>query len=658
MMRRCLLFSLALTLPLQFAGCAGRETAQAPAVPPPLQAAGDARGDPDSPGAAPLTYSVACALADSAPGGDGLAVEDAAQDSGQAVLLKDYEEIASLFAQGSSLCRLAGNAPESLAALERRLRVSLREGRDMLRSRGFYAGELWGVLEEDGARPEHVTVRVLFAPARRYVVGRTSVREDPPLPRHAPADRLAGDGGILPSTLGDVGLPEGAPALAADILAAVNRVAAVYRDRGYPFAKIASARYRPDHERRALTVDIRVDPGAFARMGGSEQQGAPGVSPAYVEAMRTWTVGQAWSASRVESFQEALRRSELFRSVEVGPADREDEPGRRKVVAALDSAPERTVSGSFRYRSDFGPGLQAAWEHRNLTGRGDSLRVEAPLWADMQELVAAYRRPFFSGRGRTLVLRGGALNQDLKAYALRSASVQAGLEQRISPAWSGSLMAGGEGGALKEPGAARREYAMFGLPLSLRRSTVDDALDAGDGSRLTLSLAPYSGEFGGPFTIVRSRLDADAFIPLTEEKRLVLALRGSLGATAGETAGRIPPSTRFYSGGGGSVRGYAYQSIGPRDSDRKPLGGNALLEAGAEARWKLGPQWGLVAFIDGGGVKDHPLKTFAPDMRWGAGLGLRYYTGIGPIRLDLATPLNPREDDAPLHGYISIGQSF
>ena len=139
---------------------------------------------------------------------------------------------------------------------------------------------------------------------------------------------------------------------------------------------------------------------------------------------------------------------------------------------------------------------------------------------------------------------------------------------------------------------------------------------------------------------------------------MVLALRGALGAVTGASAQQIPPSVRFYSGGGGSVRGYAYQSIGPRDKDNKPLGGNALVETSTEMRWKLSPEWGLVAFVDGGTAIDEPLQDANLNMRWGAGVGVRYYTAIGPVRLDLATPLNPRSDDDALQVYISIGQSF
>mgnify|MGYP003607762620 CR=1 FL=1 len=130
------------------------------------------------------------------------------------------------------------------------------------------------------------------------------------------------------------------------------------------------------------------------------------------------------------------------------------------------------------------------------------------------------------------------------------------------------------------------------------------------------------------------------------------------GALAGADAPDVPPSVRFYSGGGGSVRGYSFQSLGPRNSNNDPLGGSSILEVGVEPRYKINEEWGVVAFVDGGMVYDNMNTKFGQDIQWGAGVGARFYTVIGPIRFDVATPLNPRSDDDPLQIYISIGQSF
>jgi translocation and assembly module TamA len=344
--------------------------------------------------------------------------------------------------------------------------------------------------------------------------------------------------------------------------------------------------------------------------------------------------------------------------VDAAPAEKDDAGGNRPVVTSLESAPERTFGGAVKYHSDFGPGVQGSWEHRNLSGQGDSLRITAPVWLDMQELTAAYRLPFLLRRDQDGIANVAVLNQDTDAYRLSSAVAAAGLERKLGRLWSLSLQGSVEGGNTREPGKSSRDYLMYGLPLAVLYDGTGSLLDALSGQRVALSLAPYAGDYDGSFTALRSRVEGQAFFPLAEEDRLVLALRGVLGVVTGADSENIPPTARFYSGGGGSVRGYAYQSLGPLNEDDKALGGGSQVEFSAESRWKMTPEWGLVAFVDGGGVYANVFDDADRAIRWGAGLGLRYYTAIGPVRLDVATPLNPRPQDNPLQVYISIGQSF
>ena len=305
-----------------------------------------------------------------------------------------------------------------------------------------------------------------------------------------------------------------------------------------------------------------------------------------------------------------------------------------------------------------GPGVQGFWENRNLTGHGDRLRLEMPIWADLQELIARYRLPFFQRPDQDFVAQAALRNEDTDAYELRSAAASAGIERRFSNRWTGGIRGAVEGGQLKDPDEPRRRYAMVGMPLSIAYDNTGSLLDATKGVRTRLGVAPYTGVFDREFSVLRARLTTQAFLPVVGEDTLVLALSGTVGTVTGAETSSIPASIRFYSGGGGSVRGYAYQSIGPRNSRNDPLGGAALTEVSAEARWRFNEEWGLVAFVDGGMVYEDSTPAFGKDMLWGAGLGLRYFTLIGPVRLDVGVPLNARDDDAPWQLYISIGQNF
>ena len=635
----------------------------APSLPPELSH-GQAAAPAASEQGGALTYTIECRVrvvqpAGARPAGDTGEVEesdDGRSDDTEHALTAEFEKISILY-------RLQDVPPESLTGLEQRLAVALDEARDILKSQGYYSGRVWGRIrkaeskDKDGSGNDalRAVVRVTFLPGPLYHVGKTEVTAALPLSLREEEPKTFER---LPKTLTAAGLKDHAPAVAADVLAAVDRVREMYHNNGFPYADTASTRYVIDHQSRTLEAEVHMTPGAFARMGDLERHGAPTVRDSYVENLRTWRKGRPWDQSRVEAFRDALRQSGLFQSIDLSPADTSDDKGQRAVIAKLEGAAERTLSGSIKYHSDFGPGVQGNWEHRNLTGRGDSLRFAMPLWMDMQELTANYRLPFFLRRDQDFIAGGGVLHQDTDAYRLSSGSFSAGVERRLARHWRASVKGSVEGGSIKEPDEPSRDYLMYGLPLGLTYDNTGSLLDAVKGERVLLSVTPYTGKYDGPFSVLRSRLDARTFLPLVGEDKLVLALRGVMGVINGGSSGDVPPSVRFYSGGGGSVRGYEYQSLGPRDKDDKPLGGGSLVEVSAETRWKVTPEWGLVAFLDGGTVYENTFEDPAEVMRFGAGVGFRYYTAIGPVRLDIATPVNPRDDDDPFQLYISIGQSF
>ncbi len=470
----------------------------------------------------------------------------------------------------------------------------------------------------------------------------------------------------LPKSLEDVGLAAGAPAVAGDVLDAADRVLAAFHNNGYPFAAMVSTRYVIDRSTRTLDATLRLNPGEFIRMGDLRPGGEPNVSLGYLKAKQNWKKGQPWNQELVEAYQESLRQSGLFRSIDIKPAPvaaapEEQEAGEafvRPVLLTLEGLPERTVGGSLKYNSDLGPGLQAYWEHRNITGSGGKLRVEAPVWTDLQEISADFRQPYFFDPKQDFTAHAALLHQDTDAYRISAGQAYIGLDRRLASRWTGSLKASLEGGDVKEPEKERHSYYMWGFPLGLAYNSTQNPLNATSGMKLLFSVGPYGGEYNGNFDIIRSRLDASVFYPLAGEDKFVLAARTSFGGIWGAKAADTPTTARFYSGGGGSVRGYKYQSLGPRNDRDDPEGGTYLFECSLEGRYKFTQEWGMAAFVDGGTVSENFDSGLSGGLQWGAGLGLRYYTAIGPVRIDLATPLNPRDDDDRLQVYISIGQSF
>ncbi len=576
-----------------------------------------------------------------------------------------YSEIVTVFETNNILHRLIETPPRSLTGLEQRLQVALKEGQEVLYAYGYYGGKIRGqiILAANGeSASSKALVEVVFTPGPLYKMGATRVTPTASLAASQSASRAssqASDPAVrYPTSLTDVDLPKGAPAVAGQILAAVEKVRDRYRDNGYPFAAIATTRYIVDHKACALEAEITVQPGDFVCMGEVERRGTDQVTLSYLDALKNWKPGRPWSQSRIETFRDALRGSGLFQSVEIAPGEHEGQEHQRPVVVTLGGAPERTVGVSVKYHSDFGPGILTSWEHRNLTGNGDRLRLEMPLWMDLQEAFGTYRFPFFLDNSQDAIVRAGFLNQNTDAYELQSASASAGVERRFSRRLSGNVQGSLEGGFIKDPNEPRRSYSLYGLPVGVRYDSTNDLLNATEGVRVIASVTPYTGAYGDNFSVVRTRLDAQAFVPVTTDDTLVMAFRGAWGQMTGADAGKVPPSVRFYSGGGGSVRGYKYQSLGPQNEDKDPLGGAALLEISSEARWRITEEWGLVSFLDSGMAYANVGDSIQDGMHFGAGLGVRYYTAIGPVRLDVASPLNPRKDDDPWQFYISIGQSF
>ena len=197
------------------------------------------------------------------------------------------------------------------------------------------------------------------------------------------------------------------------------------------------------------------------------------------------------------------------------------------------------------------------------------------------------------------------------------------------------------------------------IPLDGVWDTRDDLLDPSRGYQLVGQFRPYADVVNDELRFQSFFGDARTYVRIRHSKpRIIWAIRGASGVLTGADRYDIPPDIRFYAGGGGSVRGYAYQSLGDHVGGQ-PVGGNSLIELSNELRFKLGKTWGVVAFVDGGNVFATSTPDWEEGLSWGGGVGIRYHTPIGPVRADVAVPVDRREDiDETYQFYISLGQAF
>ena len=563
-------------------------------------------------------------------------------DAVASTLLKDR------FAQ---LSTLKANVKESAnaAQLDRRAREDATLLTTLLRSEGYYDARVATRIEPNATRPLVVLDAepgVLYTFQGVTVAGIEAAGDK--------ADALRKSFGVA---AGD--------AVNSDVVAAGetslrNSIA----DGGFPFAVIGDPQIVVDRAARTATLDMAVVPGGARRFGAvTMTSGTKLFDARHVQDIARFTPGEPYDASALVDLRRALIQTGLVSTVKVEPVEGKA-PGTVDIAVGLEPAPPHTIAGQLGYGTGEGARAEVSWTHRNLFPPEGALTVRGVLGTREQLASVIFRRNNFHGRDRILTGSLTASNLTRDAYQARTFALAGSLEKQTNIffqkkwTWSlgGELLASEERDVDAATGAPRRRtYFIGALPTTLSYDGSDDLLDPTRGFRLSGRLSPELSLEGNAFGYARVQVDASAY--RTVATGAVLAGRVRLGTIAGAPRDAVAPSRRFYAGGGASVRGYSYQGIGPRDPNNVPIGGRSLAEFSIEARVKAFGNFGLVPFLDGGNISTGTLPSFT-DLRFGAGVGVRYYSNFGPIRIDVGTPLNPQRGDARVAVYVSLGQAF
>ncbi|MGG5808524.1 autotransporter assembly complex protein TamA [Falsiroseomonas sp. CW058] len=570
----------------------------------------------------------------------------------------------SALAEASRLRRLAGEAPVDAFGLLSRARAEPRLLEEVLHSEGYWGGrvemriagepvEAPGLAERLQALPPgEVPVEVRVIPGPRYALRRVALRAEAP----AGAPAVA----ALPPP---PGLRAGEPARAAPVLDAEAALVDRLREAGHPLAAVVDREVLVDHEAQAMDVTWILAPGPVASFARPGIEGDTQVNRALIERVTGRLAGQPYSPAALDRTRREVQQLGAFDAVRVRAARRLDEAGHLPVTFALTDRPRNAAGFNLAYETNYGPTGRVYYERRNLFGNAETLRVEAEVsrlgagggTEDLNyRLGANLRRPgLFDGR-TTLVAEAAALRERLEAYDRDAVVASVLLEHPVGQNWIV------QGGPTFETGRIGRDgnlspFTLAGFVTGIRYDSTDNLLDARRGIRANLAVTPYAdiAEGGG---FVRALGSLRTYFDITGEGGTVIALRGTVGSLVGATRD-VPLDKRFYAGGGGSVRGYGYQQIGPRDARNRPLGGSSLVEGSVELRQRVSGPFGMVAFLDAGSVGGSETPGFA-DVRIGAGVGLRYATAIGPVRLDVAIPLDKQSGDSAYGIYVGLGQAF
>jgi translocation and assembly module TamA len=545
----------------------------------------------------------------------------------------------------SQLAALSGRPPDSDAALRSRAADDRDRLNTVARSFGYYDDEI--ELSIDAmAKPTKVTIAV--TPGPRYRLASVEI---------VPVQGTAFPPGAPTVTAAEVGLELGGPALAAPVSLANARIERVYRERTFPFARVTERKVVVDHGTQEMRVTYTVVPGPSTVFGPTRIGGLTTVGQDYVERRLHWSTGQPYDIGLVDKTKDALVASNLFSTVQVEPQQNNGDPGTTPMAVDVTERPPRTVAAGIAYASTEGISGNVSWEHRNLFGEAEDLKLAVLVGQEDSAITADFRRPDILGINWDLVSQLKIDKEDANAYTSDGERLFGGLEYKGFPE-----IVTGFGLALEHATITdyelQQRYTLVGIPLYARRDASDDLLNPTTGDREGITITPYIDPARTSLAFVSARVNGSYYTKLGKTDRYVLAIMAALGATEGISLDALPKDKRFYVGGGGSVRGYGFQRAGPIGIHDEPIGGLSSTEASVELRYKLTETIGLVPFVDAGNVYDTRLPDLSRAIFVGAGMGLRYYTGLGPVRLDLATPLHRREGDGPIQIYVSLGQAF
>ncbi|MDC0887070.1 BamA/TamA family outer membrane protein [Altererythrobacter sp.] len=549
----------------------------------------------------------------------------------------------------------------NVAQLAARARADEELLQDLLRVYGFYDGQ---VIRTVGASvipgaDERPQVRFDIVPGPRYNFGAINLGQLDQAPDY-------------PGLRASFGIQPGDPMSSDAIVAEQIDLDVALGETGYPFAEIDAPELLIDHDRSEGDLTLPVRPNGkyvFGRVVSSEPDF---LSSEHLLDIARFEPGEVFKRSLQQDLRRAISATGLVSTVSVSPresvAPYSGQPGIVDLDVNITQAKLRTVAGAIGYGSEEGFRVQASWEHRNFFPPEGLVRVRGIAGTQEQLAGVTFRKNNFGGRDRILTVDAYASTIDSPAFDANTAALAATYERastllfQKALSWSVGLELVATDERPPEVNGIMRPRETFfvaALPLYAQLDTSDSLLNPAKGFRLSGRLSPeVSRNQGVQSFYVRSRVDASIYQAIGSST--VLAGRAAFASIPGTSLANIAPSRRTYAGGGGSVRGYGFREIGPRDIADEPSGGRSLVEAAVEARIKTGFFDGalsVVPFIDAGSVSTSVTPDFE-DIRVGVGVGVRYETGFGPIRVDFGVPLNPGPNDNPVAVYVSLGQAF
>ncbi|MGC4251066.1 MAG: BamA/TamA family outer membrane protein [Sphingobium sp.] len=571
-----------------------------------------------------------------------------------AVSVEGFEDkgLEDQFREASALIDGKGKA-DTAAMVQARAQEDEALAVRLLQSEGYYDGTALASLDQAGDGTLRAVVSV--TPGKRYKIGEIVINAGPTVPPGLIRDSL-------PLKTGDY-------IIATHVEGAEANVALKLPENGYPFVKVEDRDILLDPETVTgdYTLPVETGPrGSFRGIATSGEKQAFGAD--HMKVISRFKPGELYDSRKVDDLRKALVATGLFSSIAVDPVQTgEPGPDGTEYVdlhVEQEAGPPRTLAGEVGYGTGQGFRAEGTWTHRNLFPPEGALIGGVIAGTQEQGLSGTFRRSNAGKRDRTFQAGVNVNHQKYDAYEAFTLGLNASISRQSTPIfqkrWTYTygvevLLSNEKTTVDESTGDAKRlTYFIGALPMQLGYDRSNDLLNPTKGVRANLRVSPEASLQGNVSPYVRATFDLAGYYPVSDS--LVIAARTRVGTITGAARDDIAPSRRIYAGGGGSVRGYGYQELGPKDANNDPIGGRSVNEFAVEGRYRFG-NYGVVAFVDAGQVYESSMPKFS-DIRYGVGIGGRFYTNFGPFRADIAMPINRQPGESKFALYIGIGQAF
>jgi translocation and assembly module TamA len=523
----------------------------------------------------------------------------------------------------------------------------------LLYSEGYYDATALASFDQPAASDGPLTAVISVTTGKRYKLGAIVIQAGPTVPPALIRDSL-------PLKTGDA-------IVAADVEGAEANVALKLPENGYAFTRIGERDILLDPATATGDYTLPVETGPRGRFRTITTSGKQAFDADHIKVIGRFREDDIYDSRKVDDLRKALVATGLFSSIGVDPVQTGDAAAEGTEYVDLhveqEAGPPRTLAGELGYGTGQGFRAEGTWTHRNVFPPEGAIIGGIVAGTQEQGLSGTFRRSNAGKRDRTFQAAAAINHQDYDAYEAFTLGLSATISRASTPIfqkrWTYSygveVLASNETTLNETTGDTKRlTYFIGALPAQIGYDRSDDLLNPTSGYRANLRVSPEASLQGSLSPYVRATFDLSGYYPVGDN--IVIAARTRLGTISGVERDDVAPSRRIYAGGGGSVRGFGYQELGPKDANADPIGGRSVNEFAVEGRYRFG-NYGIVAFVDAGQVYDSSIPKFG-DIRYGVGLGGRFYTNFGPFRADIAMPINRQPGESKFALYIGIGQAF